>query len=57
MKHTWKNDVCIRCGCKRSLEYVGGKWTAYLYERSGIMYGWTRPDCIDWKKENNKTID
>jgi len=57
MRHSWKDDVCVRCGCKRSMEYVGCKWTAYFYERSGIVYGWDRPDCIDWKVENNKTID
>lgn len=61
MNHKWKKipDVfgfishkCKVCGCQRD---VRGRLTCY--HRSGMLFGETRPDCIDMKVENKKTID
>jgi len=53
MKHKWKDNICIRCKCKREKLYG-----VYWYTRSGIVFGLNeRPICIDWEVENNKTID
>lgn len=55
MRHKWKNNICITCGCKREYISVGG-WGEFIYTRSGITFE-SRPDCIDWDIENAKTID
>lgn len=56
-KHKWnhKTDICVKCGLKRIATHVG-RWKYYTYERSGIAFA-KRPECIDWNKENAKTID
>ena len=65
-KHTWiltdesNKSICTTCGCTRIKErrHLGGRiYFDYYYERSGIVFGFQRPDCIDWEIENNKTID
>jgi hypothetical protein len=64
--HLWtKTDnpnesVCLICGCTRMKErrHHGGRiYFDYYYERSGIVFGFKRPECIDWKLENEKIID
>jgi hypothetical protein len=45
MKHTWQDNTCTRCGCKRSKQWAN-KWSYYVYsrgERSGEYI-----DCLDW---------
>ena len=66
-KHKWLKDknykdisfkekhVCVKCGCERFSFWVG-KFLDYTYMRSKICFG-ERPVCIDWEKENLKTID
>ncbi len=56
MKHKWKDDICIRCGCKRELVKIPKFYAEYVYTRAGILFN-NRPDCIDWVLENSKTID
>lgn len=64
MNHLWnklddKNSVCVRCGCERELENVAtdGFFQSYfVYVRNGQIFT-DRPDCVDWNKENLKTID
>ena len=51
-RHKWENNVCVRCQCHRRVFYG-----CYMYWRSGITFGYERPDCIDWDIENAKTID
>ena len=61
MNHKWKKvtstkHTCKVCECNREIIYIGNCKT-YWYDRSGIIYSQVRPSCIDWKIENNKTID
>jgi hypothetical protein len=53
MNHTWKDNKCTLCGCKRKKNRFG-----YFYSRGMQLFGINyRPDCIDWELENSKTID
>ena len=53
MKHKWKDNKCIVCGCNREKQF-GVFW----YNRSGIFFRLNElPECINWEVENNKTID
>lgn len=66
-KHTWVKDslykdntfkekhVCSICRCERLTSFYG-RYRDYFYIRDGIMLP-KRPDCINWAKENLKTID
>jgi hypothetical protein len=46
---------CIRCGCTRRIN-KGYGFSSISYIRNMIFFE-KSPDCIDWKVENNKTID
>lgn len=53
MNHKWKNNECIRCGCKRKI--ICG---IPRYFRSGLEGDKASTfECIDWEAENSKTID
>lgn len=66
-KHIWVKDQhykdstfkekhdCIRCKCRR-LKSQYGRFTSYIYTRDGIVLP-ERPNCINWAKENQKSID
>ena len=66
-KHIWVKDQhykdstfkekhdCTRCRCKRFKSQYG-RFTSYIYQRDGITFP-ERPNCINWDKENLKTID
>lgn len=66
-KHIWVKDThykdstfkakydCTRCKCKRFTSQYG-RFSSYIYQRDGIVFP-ERPDCINWAKENLKTID
>lgn len=52
-QHKWVKDKCIKCGLSRE-KFTG----VFVYSRSGIIK--IKPshfECIDWYKENKKTID
>lgn len=51
LDHKWTNNMCTVCGCVR--ERVMNE---YIYIRSTRLFN-TEPICIDWNKENEKTID
>jgi hypothetical protein len=56
MRHKWQNDKCVKCGLERDW-VLAGKFKYPFYKRSNQLYGDKRPECIDIKKENDKTID
>lgn len=52
MNHTWSENKCTMCQAERNKVYGG-----YTYYRGMMIFGMSRPDCIDWDLENSKTID
>ena len=56
-QHSWtkteEGHVCKTCGCTRTKEWLG-KYSEFWYARSGIQFGFKRPDCLDW---NDNTLD
>lgn len=48
MKHKWKDNKCIVCGCIRIYEYYAEKRGFYMYSRSGMQF-FNKPECIDWQ--------
>lgn len=71
MNHSWVKEktpsegfkethICKMCGCKRDMFLIKINdfyKKEFIYSRSKMIFGDTRPDCIDWELENSKTID
>jgi hypothetical protein len=54
MKHKWKNNVCVVCGCKRTRLWYA-EWAGYTYTRSGIIANnLNSMQCIIKKKKIRK---
>lgn len=54
MNHKWTKDKCVKCGMTR--EFMDNRY--YIYTRTGIITHLANSlPCIDWEKENKKTID
>lgn len=50
--------TCSKCGCIKTASFFKkGKLPLITFERSGLDFHENMPECINWEKENSKTID